>query len=579
MGVNNMRYFIILLVICVSSMSPLYGQSFNDALELFESEQYEEAATLFSLIENDDRSLLFQGKSHYALGNDLRAITLLKRAVESGSESIKKEAAFTLSLLWFRQRNYVQSLELLFELKEVADPTGIHEEARQLYSELLNFLTEKQRFQVFYQVTEDEIREDLFRNSIGRVDYDTISIMLAELESAVEASGREYAIQELRQAIGSRDSYSYNPEIRPEAPEGMIYSVGVALPSFESSASDFRIPRNIYFGITLAAEEYNASNPDTKVLLRFKDTYSSPDSASRIMKEFVWNEKVDALIGPLFSEPARPMSQFSELYELPMLAPLANSDDINRNSHNYAYQLNPTFSVHGRTMAQFAVNRLNLDTLAVITETGSLGESSAIAFRQEAERLGAVIAYYINEDFAEDGYDMTPFTEIFTPDTVLIDSLGYIPVDGVYAPFTGQAAETLTRLFMNSLEAMRATDITVMGSEEWRNITFPASQQSDFAIYYSEPSTSGQEQNSLSFFREDFRNRFGFEPDEFAMTGYDAATFLFQVLKQSGNPDWLKYELQNSPLFEGVHLAIQFNGTQINQAVSIGSPSEDDADL
>ncbi|MEO9886511.1 MAG: hypothetical protein ABJG33_12835, partial [Balneola sp.] len=61
-------------------------------------------------------------------------------------------------------------------------------------------------------------------------------------------------------------------------------------------------------------------------------------------------------------------------------------------------------------MAQYAVNSLGLDTVAVLAEMDALGEASALAFRHEAERLGAFVQHFFLKDLESDGYDISEYT-------------------------------------------------------------------------------------------------------------------------------------------------------------------------
>ncbi|MEX0994609.1 MAG: ABC transporter substrate-binding protein [Balneolaceae bacterium] len=549
----------------------LYAQNFDEALELYKQEEYEEASKLFSNLDGD-RAALFAGKSYLATGDYLIANSFLHIARQSELEGIANEALYSSALTYFRQKEYTKSLELLYKLQTKRDRTGLQIRANRLYNEILRFLTDRQRFRVFNEVDTYEIRLDLFRSSINRIQYPALRAMLLELEKLKLAHNQTDRLEELKQAMGDRDTYSVTPFQQTGVPQGMVYHIGVALPSFEDSDQDFTLPRNIFFGITLAAEEFNARNPDKKAFIRYKDTESDPAKIPDIMNELIWNDHIDAVIGPLYSESAKEMSRLSEVYEIPMIAPLANSDSINL-GHKYTYQINPTFSVHGKNMARFAVRELNMDTLAVMTQKDALGQYSARAFRHEAERLGAYIAYYFEEDFAAQGYDLTDYTEVFTSDSVLVDSLGYTPVQGIYAPFTGQAAGSMTQLLMNDLEAMQS-DVVVMGSEEWKNVNFTDRQHNYFAIFYSKPLGTAADSSTTEYFTQDYINRFGIEPDSFAKLGYDTGRFLLQALDRSGNPDLLSREIQDSPVYEGLSTRIHFNGTQINQLVTIQAITE-----
>jgi ABC-type branched-subunit amino acid transport system substrate-binding protein len=543
--------------------SALYSQTFEDGLSLYQQELYEEAVEIFKNLD-DDRSILYTGKSYFSLGNYLKSNVYLDLLLDSSISSIKHEAWYTSALSHLRLGNYSLSLQRLYDLKESDNRTGLRMDSQRIYSQLLNFLTEVERLKSFHEISNQQIRYDLIRSANRRVSYSSMSAMLNAYQNTVLPADT-ISYNNLKELIGDKEDYQVLPFRYPEAPQGMAFHIGVALPAFEPGHPQFHVSRNLYFGMLLAAEEFNIRNPDKKVFLRFRDTQTL--SISEMMSDFAWNSPVQAIIGPLFSENAREMAQLAELYQIPMIAPLANADSINL-SYNYTYQINPTFEMHGRNMARFAVNKLGLDTLAIISDRNSLGSGSALGFRYEAERLGAHIAYYISDDFPARGFDISDYTQVFTPNPVLIDSLGYTPVQGIYAPFTGQASGTLISLLLNDLEALRS-NVVVLGSEEWANTTFTPWQNRNFEIYSTEAFGIAADSTTIEYFNQDFLTRFGLSPDQFARIGYDAGAYLMRSLEKAGNPFYLRQILKYEPVYNGLSFRIKFDGRHINQHVNI----------
>lgn len=552
-------YFILSLLLT----SHIYAQSFNDGLNLYNSDQFTEAAELFSLLE-DQRSQLFAGKSYIALSQYPKANAYLNNALAGDIESVRQEALYSLALSHFELKNFDRSLNFLYELIKGSSQTGLRSDARRFYTQILDFLSTAQRFELVHKLDSPDIRFDLFIRSRPYVDSDTFQILSNELLKVTEDPDMIRRIEsELRITSGIQRMI----ETYPTAPIGTVYNVGVILPEFDENDPDFTIPRNLYFGMLLAANDFNSRNIDQKVKLHFRNSVENPDSTARAFTELVWSNYVDAVIGPLFSEPATRMARLSEDYRIPMLAPLANSDQLNRD-YNYTFQLNPTLETHGRDMARFAVQDLGLNTIAIITETGSAGRTSALAFRHEAERLGAHISYYIEEDFASSGYDFTDVTQVFTPNEVLIDSLNYTRSQAIFAPFTGQASTTMMNLMLNALESMRSEQV-ILGSEEWEFAELTPFQQRFFEIYYSQPYDLSRDDSALTFFEEDYESRFGSVPDRFSKLGYDTATYLFDSLERAGNPVYLERALKTSPPHDGFSMRIHFNGNRINQHLYI----------
>lgn len=540
------------------------AQNFQEGLQKYEDGQYREAAEIFIALDGD-QSILFAGKSYFDLQNYLKANEYLKQVIRDTDDiSYRQEAQYTLALSHFGLKNYTQSLNLLHELITSEERGRAKVDAQRFYRQFLRYLTLEERFRIVRETEYLSVAKDVVSAS-QNYEYpsDYYALVSTFLERIHDEDAYRMAREEL---ISSNRSVSGQPRY-PEAPEGIVYNVGVILPAYDEQSADLLVPRNLYYGITLAAEEFNSQHSDKKISLVFENSHRNADSTAIAFHNAVWKGHSDALIGPLFSGTAERMARLSENHRIPMIAPLANSDDINLD-YNYTFQMNPTFEVHGKMMARHAVQDLGIDTLAVFTQKNALGTASARSFRHEAERLGAFISYYIEEDFSSFGYDLSDFTKFFTTDSVEVDSLNYIPTQGIYAPFTGQAANTLINLLMTDLEVMNS-DMVIMGSEEWENATLSNWQNRNFEIYYSKAFGRTADTSAVRYMEQDFQTRFGIEADQFAKIGFDVGTFLFSHIDRAGNPSYLGESIRNSSVHPGTVLQIDMNGSRINQHVFI----------
>ena len=540
---------------------PAFAQSFDEGLDLYENGQFSEAIEIFTSLD-DERSQLFTAKSYFSQHQYQPALRYLKPLQESSDRAIRQEAFYTHALTQFRLKNYAHSLDLIYELLSEQSRTGIQVDARRFYRQLMNYLSPEERFSVQRQTNYLQVAKDLAISGQNRMDVNSYQILVHEILKMAPDSVTHQSIKE--ELLAEKELQPLHSPY-PAAPQGMVYNIGVILPTFGEETPEFTIPRNLYFGITLAAEEFNSRNADKKVKLHFKPSGQHPDTTAAAFTELVWSYNTDAVIGPLFSGPAQKMAQLAEDFRIPMLAPLANADDINID-YNYTFQINPTFEVHGKNMARFAVQELGLDSLAVITQANALGTASALGFRYEAEKLGAHISYYFEEDFAAIGYDISDYTKVFTSDSELADSLGFRPTHGIYAPFTGQAAGTLINLLLTDLEVL-GSDLIIMGSEEWENATINNWQRRNMEIYYSKAFGEAADSATVAFISEDFESRFGIEPDQFAKIGFDTANYLFQNLERSGNPVYLKNAMREGSTYNGLALRINFDKNRVNQHV------------
>ncbi|NBC27533.1 MAG: ABC transporter substrate-binding protein [Bacteroidetes bacterium] len=562
-----MKHVYLLFFLLLTAATSVLAQDFEEGLQLFEEQNFREAAEIFTALD-DDRSLLFAGKSYFGLQEYMRANEYLYAvARQTGDDLLRQEAKYTVALSYFRMKNHAGSLDMLHEVINSENRSRIRVDAQQMYRQIMNYLSISERYQVLKNSRYSQVAQDLVRSSFNTVPGMQYNALVEGLlQRTINSEQQSRLANELRDTsrVGSGSAqYTY-----PEPPDGMVYNIGVILPAADGdSRSDLMVSRNLYLGMTMAAEEFNSQHAEKKVFLQFLNSGSNPDSAASAFQKLILNHHVDAVIGPLYSESAKRVAELAEEHSIPMIAPLANSDEINLN-FNYTFQMNPTFEVHGRKMARHAVQTLGLDTLAVISQRDALGTSSARSFRREAEKLGAFISYYIEEDFSDYGYDLTEFTKVFTTDSVEIAENNFISTKGIYAPFTGQAANTLINLLLTDLEVFES-DMTIMGSEEWENASLSTWQERNFEIYYTEAFGQTADSAAAEYILRDFETRFGVEPDRFATLGYDVGSFVFQNLNRAGNPVYLREVLKNSTRYEGLELSIFMDQQRINQHLFI----------
>lgn len=552
-----------LLILFTSASSALFAQSLDTGIEFYEEGNYERALRIFDDIDSPE-SNLFAGKSHFALNNFLKAKYYLNK-VDSTSDDIIWEARYTKALADFQLKNFGASLDELYDIKETSRQLTVRLDAYNFYRDLISYLSLEQRFEAFRSTNYDNVRLDLVESAIGSVDLASArALFSAYKKGIVDPDTTQWSSIESILADSARYWQRYNPDQFPEAPEGIAYNIGVALPQFDVESSEFEIPQHLYFGIQLAIEKFNSENTDKKAFITYRNTDALASNASSIANDLVWNYDVDAIIGPLFSEVAGELSKYAELYETPLLTPLANSDNLNLN-HNYTYQLNPTFAVQGKKMAQHAINTLGYDTLAVIAERGSLGEPSAVAFLDEARKLGGEVVRYYVEDLASDGYDISEYVQYFDPE---VDTVFNYNIDAVYAPFTGNIAQTLISSLLTNLEAMQS-EMTILGSEEWETADLDSRRLSQTEIYYTKTFEVDEESTSSEEFASSFRLRFDTAPNRFAYIGYDAANVILETLKQVKNPTYLRKGLNGFNNYRGLITGVSFRDTQINQEVKV----------
>lgn len=556
---------ITLVLVCWFTMnSPVQAQNLDTAIQLYEQGDYERALQLFEQYDSFEAQL-YAGKSAFALNQYIRALHILDKINATSGADVYADSRFTKGLSYFQLKQFSRSLEVMKELSEEGNKHDRVGPAIAFYDKLLGYLTPVQRRSAFLNVNSDEIRYDLIESALGRLHYSEVKSMFQVFKMNV-TSFDPLAMSRMESTL--RDSLSYVSRYpirqRYSVPDDIAYSVGVLLPEFEFESPEYEIPQHLYYGIQLAVEQFNSTESDKKILLSYRTTTNDSVDASGNITDLIWNEQVDVIIGPLFSEVASRYAEIAEDYEIPVVLPLANADSLDL-YNNFVFQLNPPFAAQGRRMAAYAVDELGYDTLGVIAESRSLGSPAARAFLREAEKREAMVRYYFEEDLESIGYDITDYTRFFTTDTT--DSVDM--VQAVYAPFTGTVAPTLIESMLTDLEAMRST-VDILGSEEWSTVDISSRRLSETRLYFTRTFLTDTTLTLVKEFESAFRLRFGTEPNQFAYIGFDAAQLVANTLNKAGNPKLFRAELTETRNYRGLIIDVDFDGTHQNSAISIG---------
>lgn len=166
--------------------------------------------------------------------------------------------------------------------------------------------------------------------------------------------------------------------------------IGVALPMFSDSEDDSKkqLGSEILDGIKFALQEYSKGAP-VKVTLEVMDTKRDPVLASDIIRAFGEDESIIGVIGPVFSSELSESALNGPQFSLPIVSPTATGDELAAN-YNYVFQLNPSYEVRGKLMADYLIKKNGLKNFAVIYEE-TYGDNFRKHFDSEVKVLGGKV--------------------------------------------------------------------------------------------------------------------------------------------------------------------------------------------
>lgn len=555
-----LKSFLIPLFLITTAGTLLQAQNFDEGLRYYQQKKYEQAVSVFSDLKSNE-GYLFAGKSFYALGQYPVAQANLNNISSDAPRQLLDEARYTSALINFQQKRFSNALSYLFELQQIYGSEELGQKAGRLYTQLLNYLSGDQRFDAMQKIEQDEIKFDLFKTAMGKIDYPQAQQLYQQFEEQLSNDKWIDRAEEYTSSLSSASAYqseygSSTSKLQP--PDGTTYNISVALPSYDTGDREFDIVKGMYLGAMIAAEEYNDDHASTQSYIHFSNTGTSNNGLRTMMENFSNNYYGDAIIGPLFSEQAKPMVSLSNDYRIPVMAPLANSNINAQNS--YLFQSNPTYRMHGRQMARYAVNQLKMKRFAIMANRETSGAVSAEAFRDEAEKLGAEIVHYFVEDLQSNNYAVSQYTQYFGSKDD--------PLDAVYAPFTGRTALTLIDLLLNDMRVMENA-IALLGSQEWQNLDFKSNKYRNLNIYFTEGSYQNRNSGRLARFKNEYERTFNSTGNKFSLIGYDISRFILETLDEVGNPDLLWSAIAHHSEYRGLIKDFRFEGGNVNTAVKI----------
>jgi ABC-type branched-subunit amino acid transport system substrate-binding protein len=332
--------------------------------------------------------------------------------------------------------------------------------------------------------------------------------------------------------------------------QGTPIELGIILPA---EGPDGYLGQALFNGVRIAVDQHNATQPRRPVRMIFRETQGTGPGAASALRATV-EAGADAVIGPLFSDEAMAAAPAAEEMGVPLLAPLATDEAVST-GRRFVFQANPTFPARGRAMARYAVGRLGLRQLGVVSQTGTFGTDMGASFATEARRLGATIAF---ERQLPSPADWPNLDRRVGADALQNVQAVYLPVTGGEAP--EHAAEALT-----VLDALRRSP-RPLGNAEWEGLTGSRARASrlgavftqDFFVLPGAADVFGRRYQQLS----------GLGPDRIALIGYDTAAFLIEQAAAGGEGS-IADRLRAAPTFQGIGHRLSFRGSQLNEALFI----------
>jgi ABC-type branched-subunit amino acid transport system substrate-binding protein len=332
-----------------------------------------------------------------------------------------------------------------------------------------------------------------------------------------------------------------------------------------------------------------SGNLKNKAKILIMDDRADPATALKKVKQSLAQDSVIAVIGPLLSASAATVAAWmsERTPQIPLITPTATDEGIAEMGKNI-FQLNVSSARLASSIAEYAMNCLQINEFAIMAPYGDYGSLMADEFQRTVENNGRVIL--TTQNYAEGLPDyqnefkrlrdskLTLDTRrvnmskgnndnvsvIYKRDSWLEDSTLAFPA--IFIPSSNPAAAGL----MASQAAFNKLKVDyLLGSSGWhgREFLLNAKNRAEGAVFNT--AFFSNSEDSLKAFSEKFKNLWQKNPDENKVAGlsYDALRIVEAAMLS--NAESLPAAILQKKEFNGVYGKINFAENGANSSVSI----------
>lgn len=274
-------------------------------------------------------------------------------------------------------------------------------------------------------------------------------------------------------------------------------------------------------GIRLAIDQANAGGGvlGKQIALVTEDNQSKAGETSTIVRKFVTEDKVVAIIGDLTSSATLEGGPIAQAAKIPMVTPLATNPRVTEIG-DYIFRVCFIDEFQGRIMARFALENLKLKTAAILTDIKQDYSVGLSGFFKETfvSGTGTVVREQSYSSGDTDFRAQLTSIKAARPEVVFVP--GYYPEVGII------------------LKQARQLGITVplIGCEAWDSpVLLQVAGKAADGCFFSNQFSADDPSQVVQDFGKVYQEKFGRPPDNFAALGYDAARVVLEAIKRAGS--------------------------------------------
>jgi branched-chain amino acid transport system substrate-binding protein len=293
------------------------------------------------------------------------------------------------------------------------------------------------------------------------------------------------------------------------------------------SGGQAALGEGIKLGTQLAIEKgkANLEKMGYKVELVPFDDQAKPDVGVANAKNIIADKDIMAVIGHLNSGVAIPSSEVYKEVNVVMISPANTNPVVTDRGYPNVNRVCGRDDVQGVVGSEYAHASLKVKSAYIIHDKTQYGQSIAEFFKADAEKKGVKVLGF------EGTEEKSNFDPIITPIKAKNPDLVYF--GGIYdqaAPFFKQAREKGVKAKFMGPDGMDSSDLTKIAGKAVVGMEYTSAAGPASAL------------PKAKTFVEEFKKKFGKNPEPYAAESYDAATIALKAIEEAAKSGKLSRE-------------------------------------
>ncbi len=319
-----------------------------------------------------------------------------------------------------------------------------------------------------------------------------------------------------------------------------IVKIGAVLP-LTGEGSVYGQP--VKKGVELAFEQLKASDFPYPLELEVFDSESNPEKAKQLAEQ-LYEGGALAVIGGVITPEALEMVSVADKYNQVMISPSASSPELTGISKNF-YRVFPSDAREGATMGNFATQKLKAEKVVILAKQHEYARGIQQQFREQFEQFGGEVL------------ELIEFPSVPSDLSGLVERVMTLEPDAVYlAAYAPDLARMIVGLRDLGYKGTIFTTSAFASPEIIEQVGKPAE-----GVFLTQAAFDPDSENpKVKSFVTAFREKYGMNPDLYAVHGYDSMMVLAEAAK-SGDfmPSEFWSKIRSLRDFEGATGTVQFD--------------------